>query len=200
MVAEWLQAAERGDVEAVKKFLESGIDINIGNSINITALMQAVGGGHVELIRLLLDRGASLSPRTSFGHTALTIALVRSGIYRHCREVPHQDSRPLDLLIAAGARYELREAVMMNDVSLARALLDEGADPDSGEGLYEGPILMIAAGLGYLELVDLLLDRGANIEATDDLNQTALKLAEECGQLAVVGRLIDGGAKRHKRP
>ena len=77
-VEKWLQAAERGDLAAVVDFLESGIDVNAGNAINTTALMRAVRGGHLGVIRVLLDRGASLGPQNTLGHTAVTVALIRS--------------------------------------------------------------------------------------------------------------------------
>lgn len=189
-VEKWLQAAERGDLAAVNDFLDSGIDVNAGNSIGKTALMRATWGGHVGVIRVLLDRGASLTLQNSFGHTALTIALSRS--LRDHNGGP--DPRPLEMLLAAGARYELREAVMMNDVALARARLDEGADPDTGAGTYEGPLLKLAAEDDQPAIVDLLLDRGADIEATDDLGRRPLLSAASSGRTAVVRRLLDRGA------
>ncbi len=107
---------------------------------------------------------------------------------------PKLDSRPLDILLAAGARYRLYEAVLLNDVDLARERLDEGSDPNTGEWSYDGPLLMIAAQLGHLAVVNLLLDRGANIEATDDLGQRSLMSAAGHGQTEVVRRLIERGA------
>lgn len=192
---EWLQAAERGDTAAVIKFLESGMDVDAGDSINCTALMRAVRGGHVELIRVLLDHGASLSPRNTLGNTALTDAVLRSRSWDGCWENRQLDPRPLEILLAAGARYELREAVMLNDVRLARARLAEGADPDEGEGTYDGPLLKIAAELGFLAVVDLLLKSGANVEATDDLGQRPLLSAAGLGRSEVVLRLLEHGAE-----
>lgn len=189
-IEKWLQAAERGDLGAVIDFLDSGIDVNAGNPIGATALMRATCGGHVEVIRVLLDRGASLTLQNSFGHTAVTIAVSRS----HKNHDGGPDPRPLEMLLAAGARYELREAVMMNDIALARARLDEGADPNTGEGTYEGPLLKLAAEDGKSAIVDLLLDCGANLEATDDLGRRPLLSAASLGRTAVVRRLLDRGA------
>ncbi len=91
-------------------------------------------------------------------------------------------------------RYSLREAVLLNDVELARTRLDEGGDVDTGRGMYDGPLLKIAAELGYLDIVTLLLDRGANIEATDDLGRRALMSAACHGQTEIVRCLLDRGA------
>ena len=188
-----LEAAERGDAVRVFTLLDSGLNVNSGDLINQTALMSATQGCHVKLIRALLERGADLEVENSMGYTALTYALARSGDWPGWKSA-ELDRRPLDLLRAAGAKHRLFEAVLLNDLNLARLRLDEGASPDSGEWRYDGPMLMIAARLGHLAIVDLLLDRGANIEALDDLNQTALVEAVHCDQVTVVRRLLERGA------
>jgi ankyrin repeat protein len=192
---EWLEAAERGDTASVVDHLHRGMNVNAGQVMtNTTALMMAVRGCQTDMIRLLLDHGAGLSLENSLGYTAMTYAVISSrscGDYWH---VSHPDPRPLALLLAAGGRYSLREAVLLNDVGLARSRLDEGADVDTGEGSYDGPLLKVAAELGYLDIVVLLLDRGANIEATDDLGQRALMSAARYGRTEVVRHLLDRGA------
>ncbi len=196
MLEKWLDAAERGDTAFVVEQLQRGMDVNAGHRLtNTTALIKAVWGCQIDMIRLLLDHGADLSLEDSYGFTALTTAVIRSrswpGDYWR---IPEPDRRPLDILLAAGARYRLREAVLLNDVELARVRLDEGDDVDTGEGTYHGPVLKIAAELGYLEIVDLLLDCGANTEATDDLGQRALLSATRYGRTEVIRRLLDRGA------
>ena len=136
------------------------MDVNAGDPTNSTALMMAVWGGHIELIRVLLARGADMTLENSLGHTAMTCAVISSRSWGDYWHDPEPDPRPLELLLAAGGRYALREAVLLNDVGLALARLDEGADVDTGGGTYDGPLLKIAAELGYLEIVDMLLDRG----------------------------------------
>jgi len=191
----WLDAAGAGDTAAVIDDLSCGMDVNAGcEYTNTTALMMAVRGGHVEMVRLLLARGADLSPENSLGYTAITYAVLRSRTWDGCWDNPQPDPGPLEILLAAGGQYRLREAVLLNDVELARTRLDQGADADTGEGTYDGPLLKIAAELGYLEIVDLLLDRGANIEATDDLGQRPLLSAARYGRTDVVRRLLDRGA------
>jgi uncharacterized protein len=192
---EWLEAAERGDAAALVALLDRGMNVNARDAItNTTALMRAVGGCQTETIRLLLDRGADPNAENSLGFTAVTCAVINSRSWGDYWRIPQPDPRPLELLLAAEGRYRLREAVLLNDVGLARGRLDEGADVDTGKGTYHGPLLKIAAELGYLEIVDLLLDRGADIEATDDLGQRALLSAARFGRTEVVRCLLDRGA------
>jgi ankyrin repeat protein len=192
---DWLEAAERGDTASLADHLDRGMSVDAGCAYtNTTALMMAVRGCQGDAIRFLLDRGADLDVENSLGYTALTCALILSRSWEDRWRILEPDPRPLELLIEAGARYRLREAVLLNDLELARAPLDEGADVNTGEWTYDGPLLKIASELGYLAIVDLLLDRGANLEATDDLGQTALTSAAGYGRAEVVGRLLDRGA------
>ncbi len=190
----WFQAAECGDVDTIIDLLERGMDVNAGDQLNTTALMVGAIEGHVELIQVLFSHGASLTPKNSMGYTALTHALLYSRYWEHPSKIDPSHRVPLELLLAAGARYELREAVMLNDVELARTRLDEGADVNTGEYTNPGPLLKFAAELGFTGIVDLLLERGANIEATDDLGQRPLLSAASCGQTEIVRRLLDHGA------
>src|SRR5262245_77978 len=193
-IDDWLEAAERGDLALIVELLQSGIDVNAGNSINTTALMRAVSGGQVEVVRALLEHGADLCRENTLCHTALTCAVICSRSWEDYWPILHPDPRPLELLLAAGGQYRLYEAVLLNDLDLARTRLDEGAGVDTGEWSYNGPLLKIAADLGYLAMVDLLLDHGANAEATDDLGQTALVSAVRFGRTEIVRCLLDRGA------
>lgn len=77
-------------------------------------------------------------------------------------------------------------AVMVNmDVRTARVLLDAGVDPDTAAGHpYETAPgretdrpLHFAAAAGNVEMVRLLLDKGAKVDARDNTGKTALHFA-----------------------
>jgi len=192
-IVEMVQAAGRGESAFVVDCLNRGMDVNAKDR-GTTSLMMAVRGCHIDLIRILLDRGADLSPENCIEYTAMTYAVIGSRSWGDYIIVPSPDPRPLEMLLAAGGRYELREAALLNDVDLARTRLDEGADPNTGRGSYDGPLLKIAAELGYVEMVDLLLDHGADIESMYDLGQRPLLSAARYGRTDVVLRLLVRGA------
>lgn len=126
LIDEWLDAAGRGDAALVVDYLNRRMHINAVNESNTTALMLAVKGGHVALVRVLLDHGADRCLKDSLGYAALTYAIMRSLSFEPWidhSQVPKPDPRLLELLLAAGGRYGLREAVLSNDF-----LIERGAD------------------------------------------------------------------------
>lgn len=54
--------------------------------------------------------------------------------------------------------------------------------------------LMVAAKRGHVQVVQFLLDAGAEINAQDDLGMTALMYATQAGQIPVVQALLKRGA------
>ena len=90
----------------------------------------------------------------------------------------------------------LVEAVAARNLEGARALLNRGADPNTRADKLNAyaPVALIAADQGSLELVRLLLDRGAKVDATVEGGDTALIQAAGNGHVAVVELLLQRGA------
>lgn len=63
----------KGDVEAVKKFIEYGANVN-EKSNGMTPLMLAARYNNVEIVKLLIDKGANLKTTDEKGFTALKYA------------------------------------------------------------------------------------------------------------------------------
>jgi ankyrin repeat protein len=60
-----------GDLTAVRKLLDDGVDVNWKDTLGDTALIYASANGHVEVLKLLLDRGALIDFLRNGGGTAL---------------------------------------------------------------------------------------------------------------------------------
>ena len=66
-------AARKGDVTAVAKLLDEGVDVNTKFRYGTTALSFAADHGQLEVVKLLLARGASVNVKDTFyGATPLT--------------------------------------------------------------------------------------------------------------------------------
>jgi ankyrin repeat protein len=76
MDANWERAIKQGDVEAVKEFLRSGIDIDALDRYGQTALMLAAHHGHGEIVELLVEHGADLNVTAKYTLSALMLAVV----------------------------------------------------------------------------------------------------------------------------
>ena len=88
----------------------------------------------------------------------------------------------------------LLDATKRGDVVAVRSLLEGGADPDvaRGDGLTA---LHLAAQQGSLEIAQLLIEAGANVEAKTRIGaHTSLHLARGGAHASVVRALIDAGA------
>src|SRR4030095_5825558 len=59
-------AVRKGDVAAVKKLLDEGVDVNTKYRYNRTPLSFAADRGHVAVVKLLLERGADINAKDTF--------------------------------------------------------------------------------------------------------------------------------------
>lgn len=84
------------------------------------------------------------------------------------------------------------EQIIHDNLKIIRMLLDNNADITLGKDGYNA--LIIATLFGSLELVNLLLKRGASIDHQTDDGTTALQNAAEFGHFSTVELLVDHGA------
>lgn len=87
----------------------------------------------------------------------------------------------------------------LGNLSQIRQWLDQGLPPDY-EADQVGTGLMVGAREGNIPLMELMLARGANLEAVNKRGEQALLLAAWKGQLAAVKWLVEHGAKVNREP
>ena len=151
----------------------------------VVDLLQAARAGDIERVKTLLKADPRLLvARDPMGNTALIIA-VNSG---------HEALA--DLLFDAGVEPGLHEAAAIGDSGRVRAALDqhpEQLDTYSPEGFTP---LALAAHFGHLEVMRLLIDRGADVNrvATHRIAVTPLHAALFGRQVDAALLLIERGA------
>ena len=70
------EAAQQGNIEAVKQHLAAGADVNMkGDQRRQTPLHDAAASGHMEVAELLITNGANLNAKSVIGETPLDAAV-----------------------------------------------------------------------------------------------------------------------------
>ncbi|MBP6390949.1 MAG: ankyrin repeat domain-containing protein [Flavobacteriales bacterium] len=101
----------------------------------------------------------------------------------------------VDYLLENGAPYALPTAVMRNDLTTVRRLLDEDPHRIHERGAHDFALLWYPViGGGLLEMAQLLLDRGAKVEEQHLLGTTALHWACREEQIELVDLFVAHGA------
>ncbi|KAK0617885.1 ankyrin repeat-containing domain protein [Bombardia bombarda] len=126
-----------------------------------TPLVMAAEGGHLAMVGLLLDHGASIEARSDKGQTALWRAA-------------HKGTEDMEQVSAA-----------------MKLMLERGADIEACCGQSGKSPLSAAAASGNEMGVEVLLDKGAQLESRDKKGRTALFHAAAQGHESVMRLLLD---------
>lgn len=194
---------------------EHGADVNgrnKDNSCEPTPLHRAVMKGDIELAEVLIAKGANINAKDRAGETPL------ESIIDYAWKLPLKYQPIIDLLKAHGAIGEdlikvpddandlrLTVAVEKGDASIVKYWLDQGANPSSWgkEGNWDKPLIMKACENGYIEVVNALVEAGADISDDDYDDRSVLYVAAFANQLEIVKVLLAKGAnpnEQHKGP
>nr|AGO65992.1 putative ankyrin-repeat containing protein [Fusarium heterosporum] len=191
-------AAEFGHCQVLKALLRARAHIHPkcmahGLFGNQEPAMKAIVGGQIQALKTLADSG--FDPNVDAGDTSLLVFAVESKIAGMVKVLLEAGAKPDDhpLALVTAAHY--------GDLEMVRYLLDAGANPSSlaiyGKTLREEHLcspLYIACENGRADVVDLLLERGAN--ATDDSGDRdglSLVVAARGGYVDIVKALLGKG-------
>jgi ankyrin repeat protein len=180
-------AAARGHLAIVRLLLEQGADPNAREAGDHTIpLHWAAAHGHVDVMRALLDAGADVH-----GAGDLHEGEVIGWATAH----PHPES--LRLLIDRGARHHIFSAIAVGDLTLIRQVVakDPKALARRRSRFEQGRTpLHEAIDRKRYDILDLLIELGADLEAKDLQNRTPLAVAMLRGDREAMRRLHDAGA------
>jgi ankyrin repeat protein len=188
-------AAQNGHSETVMLLLE----ISKGRLyLQTRAFHIAVENGQKGVIRILLDAGIDVDVRDEVNlmRTALHFAAMKGLDEVVC------------LLLDRGASLEAKDGYNLTALTCARLtgqqrtvklLLARGANGEERPASHcnETTLLHGAASVGDVEMVRLLLDQGAEVDAKDGFGKTPLLHAAACGhanRLPLVSLLLERGA------
>jgi hypothetical protein len=162
-----IDASKKGDLQEVNRLLTEGADVNAKGSNGVTALMAASELGQVEVVKTLLDKGADTKAKDLKGQTALIWASGK-GL-----------SDAVEVSFAKGA-------FSAKDVNNMRAWTRTSES---------GRVEVLWTSQGQFEVVKVLLEKEADVNAKAKDGKTALMWASKNGHVEVVKLLKAHGAK-----
>ena len=153
---EFFAAARKADVEAVRKFLKSGLSANLTSSElrgipfekNVPILFYAAKSGDSQTVNEFLAAGADVSKIPDI----LTTYLFAGFFWRNEAE---------------------RRKLLNAFEETAESLMKAGADINPSDAARTTP-LIVAAQRGYFRTVKLLIEKGAPVNAKTQYGETAL--------------------------
>jgi uncharacterized protein len=177
-------ASLNGSAAMVRRLLEAGADANAKLLLGETPLMVAARSGHTEVVRLLVDKRADVNTRAARKQTALMWAVAqkhpdvvaillshgadvhaRSDVWTNVQAVPPHGQLEYNRAIPHGADTPLMFAARVGDLASARLLVAAGANVND-EDAWGISATTLAAHSGFRELVDFLLEAGADANAS----------------------------------
>lgn len=188
-------ACSGGRYEVVEILLRVGANKEHRNVSDYTPLSLAASGGYVNIIRLLLNHGAEINSRTGSklgisplmlaamnGHTAAVKLLLDMG-------------SDINAQIETNRNTALTLACFQGRHEVVSLLLDRKANVEHRAKTGLTPLMEAASG-GYIEVGRVLLDKGADVNATPvpSSRDTALTIAADKGHLKFVDLLLQRGA------
>ena len=185
-----LEAAQSGNLDALKAALDAGADINAGkNNLGPSSLFIASSEGHLDIVKELLSRGAIINMLDMLsGRTALTVAITNNHL-----EVVRE-------LLDRGANIEGRDmygttalmsAVGGNRIDIVKELLNRGANFNVAEKSTGDTVLYNASQQRFLDIVKELLNRGADVNLANKKGRSPLHVTDN---LEIVKELLNRGA------
>ena len=155
-------AAARGDVEAVRRLLRDGADVNAPQGDGMTALHWAAERDDAELADVLLYAGARVDAGTRIGHYTPLHLAARGARATVVELLLDAGSDPNASTTNSGAT-PLHLAAALGDPKVVGVLAKAGADVNGRESAWGQTPLIFAAANNRVAAIDVLLDAGADL-------------------------------------
>ena len=145
-----MAAARSGNPDVVDQLIDKGANVNAHGPRGQTALMWAVSQQHSDIVRILVSRGADIHARSEV--LSQVMAVPPHGKLEYNRSIPF------------GGETALLFAARVGDLASAKLLLAAGANVNDADA-WGVSAMVLAAHSGFTEIVEVLLDKGADANA-----------------------------------
>lgn len=189
-------AAERANVDTLKALLTAGAELNITDIIGQTPLFYAVQQGSVKCVELLLEAGADANFTDVYSNSPITFAFPSPNILsllvnygaNICNPSNHPQgcTDPLDYATHFFRGWTHHDETIAMWAQSLDLLISAGLDIYSRTRDYQQTYLLAALLNRNAPLVDLLIDRGAQVTAVDSRLNTIFHYAASSPQVECV--------------
>ena len=192
-----VDAAMRGNIEAVKQHIAAGTDVNIKDDDGFTSLYYAAQNGYKEIAELLIEKGADVNVKLE-SQTAKEYGMGGATPLRGAVANDHKEMA--ELLIAKGADVNVKEGLgitllhFANTREIAELLIAKGLDVNAKDAEGWTPLHSAVAN-GHAEVAKLFIEKGADVNAKDVDGDTPLDYAIEEGHTETADLLRKHGGK-----
>lgn len=188
-MSELTDAIRAGESDRVAALLDTDISLAAQSENGVTPLMLAIYHGKTDIARMLVDRGVPVSfgEACALGDEARAKAMLDDD--PHLLYSRSEDGFP-----------PLGLAVFFRNGALARWLIDRGVDVNAAaENAQRVTPLHAAAAVCDHETMRMLLDRGADPNARQQMEYTPLHGAASRGDVEMGKMLLAHGAEREAK-
>jgi len=188
-------AVMNGNIDEVQWQLDAGVDVNEESSKGLTPLHYAASAGHNDIVELLIERGANVNA-TDSGKGATPLDYAHWGDHEEVIETlnAHNAQREHEKGgKGIGQSSLIHDAALDGDIDEVQRQLDAGVDPNLKSSKGATPLFYAVYG-GHLEIVELLITRGADVNAVY-LNNSVLDQAHSYDDQEMVELLEAHGAE-----
>ncbi len=190
LIADW---AAIGNLDKVKELHKSGVDLNTSSTLNnidyYTALESSSWGGHINIVEYLIANGADVNfvsgsdLEDKYGRTPL-ISAVNSEQLEIVKYLIDNDAD----VNGVGTENYTALAIAKN-LKMVKLLVDNGANVNL-INMYK-PALISAVESNNIEIVEYLLNKGADVNIKVDNNYSAISYPNN---IEIVKILVSKGA------
>ena len=177
-------AAGYGNTKEIERFLREGIDVDFEDEFGDAPLARAAFYGHLEAVKFLIDQGADIHHKSQNGSTALHLASSQGS------------TEIISFLISSGANLEaccnsgethiMRSAINAHLINV-KELVKAGAsltaqDVNGFNVLMQAMLIDSGPYKDRVEVIQFLLDQGADPLQKDNEGRNAIQFAEDTGR------------------
>ena len=180
-------AAFLGDMDELKRLVQSGASPNAKDKKGHTPLRTALLGEQNGVIEYLLTHGADVNSKDNYGESLTACALWRD------------DRAAVELLVANGAKVSLHVAAYLGSLDKVDDFLEKDVNVNERTGRKDLTPLHAAVVGGQKKVVEFLITKGADVNAKDRGGYTPLFYAVWHNREEAAKLLLDKGADPNVR-